>query len=60
MILWSIAIFAILYLSVGVYWLLQFFWPLVEAVDDPWELASEMLKIVFLWPIDIRNGGDDL
>jgi hypothetical protein len=55
MILWSIAIFAALYLSVGVYWLLQFFWPLMEAVDDPWELAPEILKIVFLWPFTINR-----
>lgn len=56
----SIQIIAVAYIMIGIYFLWQFYWPLSEAIDDPWELALEMLKILFLWPIVIKNGGNDL
>lgn len=56
----SIQIIAVAYIMIGIYFLWQFYLPLSEAIDNPWELALEMLKILFLWPIEVKNGGDDL
>ena len=52
----SIQIIGVAYIMIGIYFLWQFYLPLSEAIDDPWELASEMLKILFLWPVVVKNG----
>lgn len=56
----SIQIIAVAYIMIGIYFLWRFYWPLSEAIENPWELASEMLKILFLWPVVVKNGGNDI
>lgn len=51
----EIVLFAELYLAVGIFWLWQFWKPLIEAVEDPLELLAEAVKIVFLWPFTINK-----